>query len=135
MEFKNADLGVFDDIAGILASTGEFEGTLESIEVTGRASVPDFPLKSARTPVPPSTRFNVDLHGTLKLQAKVSETMTGWKRWVLKPVDPFFSKQGAGTLLHIQVTGTSKDPKFGRERGKKDEAAPTMRAKPEPSRR
>ena len=58
----------------------------------------------------------LDFHGTLKLQAKVSETMTGWKRWVLKPVDPFFSKQGAGTLLRIQIVGTSKDPQFGRDR-------------------
>jgi len=43
--------------------------------------------------------------------------MTGWKRWVLKPVDPFFSKEGSGTLLRIQVVGSSKEPKFGRERG------------------
>ena len=62
----------------------------------------------------------LDFHGTLRLQAKVSETMTGWKRWVLKPIDPFFSKQGAGTLLRIQVVGTSKEPKFGRDRGKPD---------------
>ena len=33
-------------------------------------------------------------------------------------LDPFFSKQGAGTLLRIQVVGTSKEPKFGRDRGK-----------------
>ena len=65
---------------------------------------------------------DIDFHGTLRLQAKVSETMTGWKRWVLKPVDPFFSKQGAGTLLHIQVTGTSKDPQFGRDRHKQTQA-------------
>ena len=63
-------------------------------------------------------RDTLDFHGTLRLQAKVSETMTGWKRWVLKPIDPFFSKQGAGTLLRIQVVGTSKEPKFGRDRGK-----------------
>jgi AsmA-like C-terminal region len=61
---------------------------------------------------------NIDFHGTLKLQAKVSETMTGWKRWILKPVDPFFSRQGAGTLLHIQVTGTSQNPQFGLDRHK-----------------
>jgi len=62
---------------------------------------------------------DIDFHGTLKLDAKVSQTMTGWKRWVLKPVDPFFAKQGAGTLLHIKVSGTSKDPQFGLDRGKK----------------
>jgi hypothetical protein len=46
--------------------------------------------------------------------------MTGWKRWLLKPIDPFFASQGAGTLLHIQVVGTSKDPQFGRDKGSKD---------------
>jgi hypothetical protein len=76
----------------------------------------------------------IDFHGTLKLQAHVSETMTGWKRWVLKPVDPFFAKNGAGTLLHIQVTGSSKQPEFGRDRGNKDhdhESNEIGRAKPE----
>jgi hypothetical protein len=65
-------------------------------------------------------RDALDLHGTLKLDAKVSQTMTGWKRWVLKPVDPFFSKHGAGTFLRIQVIGSSKEPKFGRDKGSKD---------------
>ena len=58
----------------------------------------------------------LDFHGGLKLQAKVSQTMTGWKRWLLKPVDPFFSKHGAGTYFRIQVVGSSKAPKFGRDR-------------------
>lgn len=72
---------------------------------------------------------DLDFHGTLKLQAKVSQTFTGWKRWALKPADPFFAKQGAGTLIHIQVTGTSKDPQFGRDRGKKDSEAAIQPAK------
>ena len=63
----------------------------------------------------------LDLHGTLKLDAKVSQTMSGWKRWLLKPVDPFFSKNGAGTFLRIQVVGSSKEPKFGRDKGSKDD--------------
>jgi hypothetical protein len=58
----------------------------------------------------------LDFHGTLKLDAKVSQTMSGWKRWLAKPIDPFFSKGGAGTLLRIQVVGTSKEPKFGRDK-------------------
>ena len=60
----------------------------------------------------------LDFHGALKLQAKVSQTMSGWKRWVLKPVDPFFSKNGAGTFLRIKVNGTGKEPQFGLDRGK-----------------
>ena len=61
----------------------------------------------------------LDFHGTLKLQAKVSQTMTGWRRWALMPVNPFFAKEGAGTFFRIIVTGTSKAPKFGLDRGKR----------------
>jgi hypothetical protein len=60
----------------------------------------------------------LDFHGALKLQAKVSQTMSGWKRIVLKPIDPFFSKQGAGTFLRIKVEGPADKPKFGRDSGK-----------------
>jgi len=55
--------------------------------------------------------------GKMRLDAKVSQTQTGWKRIVLKPVDPFFSKQGAGTLLSIQIAGQRSNPEFGRDRG------------------
>jgi hypothetical protein len=62
----------------------------------------------------------LDFRGSLKLQAKVSQTMTGWKRLALKPVDPFFAKNGAGTFLRIKVDGTAADPKFGLDHGKPD---------------
>jgi hypothetical protein len=51
--------------------------------------------------------------GTLKLQATVSQMVTGWKRLVLRPADRFFEKNGAGTFLRIRIGGTSKAPKFG----------------------
>jgi hypothetical protein len=54
------------------------------------------------------------------LKAKVSQTMTGWKRIALKPVDPFFAKNGAGTFLRISVHGSSRQPKFGLARNRKD---------------
>lgn len=58
----------------------------------------------------------LDFHGSLRLQARVSQTMTGWKRWALKPVDPFFAKNGAGTFLRIKIDGNSKSPNFGLDR-------------------
>jgi hypothetical protein len=58
----------------------------------------------------------LNFHGALRLQAKVSQTVSGWKHWLLKPVDPFFSKKGAGTYLKIKVVGSSKAPKFGLDR-------------------
>jgi hypothetical protein len=67
----------------------------------------------------------LDFHGTLRLKAKVSQTMTGLKRILLKPVDPFFSKNGAGTFLRIKVDGTAANPQFGRDttKQKKDDDA------------
>ena len=55
----------------------------------------------------------LDFDGSIRLQATVSQLVTGWKRVLLKPVDPFFEKGGAGTFLHIRIEGTSKAPKFG----------------------
>jgi hypothetical protein len=58
----------------------------------------------------------LDFRGQLRLQARLSKTMTGWKRILLTPVDPFFAKEGYGTVLNIKVTGTRNDPQFGLDR-------------------
>jgi hypothetical protein len=58
----------------------------------------------------------VNFHGTLKLVARVSQTVTGWKHWALMPVDPLFAKNGAGTFLKIKIDGPPKQPKFGLDR-------------------
>jgi hypothetical protein len=54
-----------------------------------------------------------DFHGVARLQAHVSQMVTGWKSILLKPVDPIFAKNGAGTQVPIAVTGTRSDPKIG----------------------
>ncbi len=60
---------------------------------------------------------NLDFRGTLRTDAKLSQMMkTRWKRWVLKPVDPFFAKNGAGAQFKIAITGTRESPKFGLDR-------------------
>lgn len=57
----------------------------------------------------------LDFEGEARIEAKVSEMMKSrWKRWVLKPVDPFFSKKGFGTVTKIRISGTRGQPKFGR---------------------
>ena len=63
----------------------------------------------------------LDFHGTLRLNAKLSQTITGFKSFLLKPFDPFFRKNGM-TVLPIKVTGTRAQPAFGLEfHRKKDE--------------
>jgi len=62
-----------------------------------------------------------DFRGTVRLDAKVSQMTTGWKSILLRPVDPFFSKHGAGTEVPIRITGTKSEPHFGLDFGHKDE--------------
>ncbi|MFZ1168796.1 MAG: AsmA-like C-terminal region-containing protein [Candidatus Sulfotelmatobacter sp.] len=62
-----------------------------------------------------------DFHGEARLDAKLSQMTTGWKSILLKPVDPFFSKNGAGTEVPIRISGTESEPHFGLDFGHKDE--------------
>jgi hypothetical protein len=54
----------------------------------------------------------IDMQGHAKLQATVSQMTTGVKRIFLKPVDPLFRRDGAGTVLPIKIGGTRGDPSF-----------------------
>jgi hypothetical protein len=62
-----------------------------------------------------------DFRGTARLEAKVSQMTTGWKSKLLKPVDPFFSKDGAGTEIPIRISGTESEPHVGLDFGHKGE--------------
>jgi len=53
--------------------------------------------------------------GVARMQAKVSEMVTGWKSLALKLADPLFMKHGAGTEVPIEITGTRSEPHFGVE--------------------
>ena len=57
----------------------------------------------------------LEFDGTLRMQATISEAAGGGgvKSLLLKAVDPFFRKKGAGAVLPIRVRGTRDDPKFG----------------------
>jgi hypothetical protein len=81
----------------------------------------------------PGTRVNLtgtysldgnqfDFHGKARLDAKLSQMVTGWKSKLLKPVDPFFSKNGAGTEVPVEIHGTKSDPHFVLDFGRQDES-------------
>ena len=55
----------------------------------------------------------IDMRGTFRMQATLSQTQSGVKHWLLKPFDRFFEKQGAGFLLPIRINGTKDHPEFG----------------------
>ena len=58
-----------------------------------------------------------DFRGHARFDAKLSQMVGGWKSVFLKPVDPFFSKRGAGTELPVRIAGTKSEPHFGLDFG------------------
>ncbi len=56
------------------------------------------------------TSDKLDFTGDVRLSAHVSETMTGAKRVLLKPIDPLFAKHNAGTYLPVNVGGDREHP-------------------------
>jgi hypothetical protein len=82
----------------------------------------------------PGTRFDLDgtysldgnqfdFHGKLRMDAKLSQMVTGWKSILLKPVDPFFNKNGAGTEIPVKISGTKSEPHFGLDFGHKEKGS------------
>jgi hypothetical protein len=81
----------------------------------------NFSVPGARVALMGSYDMNqgdINFDGSASLDAKVSQTLTGWKRILVKPFDPLFARNGAGTFLPIEIRGDSKHPKFSVPIGK-----------------
>ena len=64
--FEQADLSVYQGVAGKLSSKGKFSGKLAHIDISGATDTPDFEVKSSKHPVQLTTEFTayVDaMHG------------------------------------------------------------------------
>jgi hypothetical protein len=62
--FRDADLGTFKGIGGILSSVGGYEGTLDKIVVDGKTDTPDFQLKVSGHKMALHTDFHAIVDGT-----------------------------------------------------------------------
>jgi hypothetical protein len=61
-----------------------------------------------------------EFEGKMRTDAKVSQMVASkWKSILLKPVDPFFKKNGAGAEIPVKISGTKSAPKFGLDLGHK----------------
>src|SRR4029077_3754603 len=109
-----------DDVAS--AMKGNFRVENGILTLTGlNYRVPGADVRLAGTyALEPET---LDLSGTVKIQAKLSQTTTGFKSFLLKFADPIFSKGGKGAILPIRITGSVQHPHYGLELGHKSEAA------------
>lgn len=129
-----ADAGVQDKI-DTLSRRGQGRPTDESIDNVASNVTSKFAL-SKRAMTYRSLAFTVQgasikldgthrlssktlaLEGEVLLKASASETLTGFKRWLVKPFDSLLRQKGAGTRLVITVEGTQDEPKVGLELGK-----------------
>jgi hypothetical protein len=64
----------------------------------------------------------IDFHGKLFLDAKLSQTTTGTKSFLLKAVDPFFKGKKGGSELPIKITGAKDHPSYGLDLHHKDDS-------------
>jgi AsmA-like C-terminal region len=63
-------------------------------------------------------RETLGFKGLLLMDASISQTQKGWKRWALKVIDPLFAKKGGeGTELPIKIEGKRSAPAFGLDKG------------------
>jgi hypothetical protein len=60
----------------------------------------------------------IDFRGTLFMDARLSETVTGLKSLLLKIVDPLFRGERGGSAIPIRITGRRSNPSFGLDKGR-----------------
>jgi len=102
---------VSSDFAGKFALGG---GTLAIPQVTFNTPGSLVQL-SGRYHIAPET---LDFSGTVLMDAKISQTTTGFKSWLLKLADPFFKRAGGGSAIPIKITGRRSDPDIGLDKGR-----------------
>lgn len=78
--YTDANLVIYDGIAGIMSSDGKFDGTLKHIDVLGSTDVPAFELKSSGHEVHLQTKFDAWVDGSngdiflKRVEAKLGRT-------------------------------------------------------------
>jgi hypothetical protein len=59
----------------------------------------------------------VNFHGTLQVDNKLSKGSKGMKSFLLKFVEPFLKKKNAGEIVPIKIGGTFRHPSYGLDLG------------------
>ena len=63
---------------------------------------------------------SLDFQGTMLMEATVSQTQRGWKKLLLKAVDPLFRRKDGkdGSAIPFRISGTRGNPSFGLDYGR-----------------
>jgi hypothetical protein len=99
--------------------TGHFEMK------NGKINFPDLDYELPGASIRLSGVYSLDgekyeFAGKVRTKAELSQMVASkWKSILLKPVDPFFHKNGAGAEIPIEISGTGGKPHFGLKLGGK----------------
>jgi hypothetical protein len=103
-----------DDQAG--SSVSDLKARFHLEKGVIRFSSLEFSVPGAKVALDGNYRLRdgaLDFTGEMRMDARLSEATTGAKSVLLKLIDPFFAKDGAGAVLPIRIEGTRERPQFG----------------------
>lgn len=111
----NIDTATFERV------TSDFKGRFRL--ANGRLTIPEVTFNAPGSVVRLAGTYDlvaetVDFNGTLFMQAKVSQTTSGFKSVLLKIIDPLFKAKGGGSAVPIRITGSRHRPSFGLDKGR-----------------
>lgn len=107
-----------EEVQNVLSAFG---GRMTLADGTLRLPRFEFRVRGAAVDLGGSYRLRTEalaFTGTLKLDAPLSKTTTGFKSFLLRAIDPLFRKNGSGAALPIKVGGTVDQPSFGLDMGR-----------------
>ncbi|HEY1939409.1 MAG TPA: hypothetical protein VGJ33_15880 [Candidatus Angelobacter sp.] len=112
---KNKDFDADDDPSGFERVISNLKGEVSLKD--GTATFPDISFSVPGAQALGHGNYSlvtkrVNFHGTMRMQATVSQATTGAKSVFLKVLDPFFKKKSAGSQVNVAMTGTSSHPQF-----------------------
>jgi hypothetical protein len=113
---KPEDTDIENVVSGLAGSFRMAQGAIDFSKLTFRVTGADVQLAGTYK----LDEGQIDFHGNLHLDAKLSQTTTGAKSFLLKAVDPFFKAKNGGSSLPIKITGTKDHPVYGLDLHRKD---------------
>jgi AsmA-like C-terminal region len=102
-KFEQADLAVYQGIAGQLSSTGEFSGKLDHIDISGATDTPDFEVKSGKHPVHLTTKFSAYVDATKGDTFLKQVVADFWKTQIVAQGSIATSADGHGKTALIEL--------------------------------
>jgi hypothetical protein len=102
-KFERADLSVYEGIAGMLSSIGQFGGKLSHIDISGTTDTPDFEVKSGGHPMRLTTEFSAYVDATSGDTYLKRVTGDFWKTHIEAQGSVASSPDGRGKVARIDL--------------------------------